>query len=50
MHPKRTARRLLPWATVLTVGLLALTTDACPAARTERPEVAPPVTVDKTGA
>jgi Flp pilus assembly secretin CpaC len=25
MHPKRTARRFLPWAAVLTVGLLALT-------------------------
>ncbi len=48
MHPKRTARRLLPWATVLTVGLLALAPDG--RAQPVDPKVPPtPVKVAKTG-
>ena len=36
MHPKRTARRLLPWAIVLTVGLLATVTTVA-VSRTKEP-------------
>ncbi|MBN9122529.1 MAG: pilus assembly protein N-terminal domain-containing protein [Planctomycetes bacterium] len=51
MHPKRTARRLLPWATVLTVGLLALTTNGSAQPPDKDPKIPPPaVPVDKTGA
>ncbi len=47
MHPKRTTRRLLPWASVLCLGMLATVNG-----RGQPPEAktAPPVTVDaKTG-
>lgn len=47
MHPKRTARRLMPWAIVLTIGLLATVSG-----RAQPPDLkaAPPVKVDaKTG-
>lgn len=47
MHRNRTARRLLPWAFVLTLGLAALTTG-----RAQPPDgkKAPAAAVDKTGA
>src|SRR5215207_1730182 len=50
MHPKRTARRLLPWASVLTVGLLVLTTGGRAQPPDKDAKFAPPAaTVDKTG-
>lgn len=50
MHPNRTTRRLLPWAFVLTLGMLAtVSTQAQPPDKID-PKSAPPVTVDKTGA
>jgi pilus assembly protein CpaC len=51
MHPKRTARRLLPWALVLTLGLLALSTNSRAQPPEKDPKFEPPqVTIDKTGA
>ncbi len=48
MHRNRTARRLLPWAFVLTLGLVALTTGR---AQPPDPKNPPPAAaVDKTGA
>lgn len=46
MHPKRTARRLLPWAFVLTLGLLATLSGR---GQPPEPKNAPPVVIDKTG-
>lgn len=48
MHPKRTARRLLPWAFVLTLGMAATLSGR---AQPPDPKMPPPtVQVDKTGA
>jgi pilus assembly protein CpaC len=48
MHPKRTARRLLPWAFVLTLGMVATLTGR---GQPPEPKNAPPVLIDaKTGA
>ncbi len=47
MHPKRTARRLMPWAIVLTIGLVATVNSG---QAQPDPKAAPPVKVDaKTG-
>src|SRR6188768_436573 len=51
MHPKRTARRLLPWAFVLTLGMVATTIGRTQPVDPKDPKLPPPpVTVDKTGA
>ncbi len=47
MHQTRTARRLLPWALILTLGLLVMTNGR---AQPPDPKNAPPVVVDKFGA
>ncbi len=48
MHPKRTARRLLPWAFVLMLGMLAALLGQAQPPDPKMPP--PPVPVDKTGA
>jgi pilus assembly protein CpaC len=51
MHPKRSARRLLPWAAVLSFGLFALApTSAQPPDPKESKLPPASVTIDKTGA
>jgi pilus assembly protein CpaC len=46
MHPKRTARRLLPWAIVLSLGMVATISGR---GQPPEPKNAPPVTIDRTG-
>ena len=51
MHQKRTARRLLPWAVVLTLGLCALTPGRAQPPDPKDPKLpTPSVVVDKSGA
>ena len=51
MHPTSIARRLLPWALILTLGLLVMTNSrAQPTDPKADPKVTPSVTVDRTGA
>ena len=50
MHRNRTARRLMPWAIVLTLGMLATLNSRAQPPDKGDPKTAPPVKVDaKTG-
>jgi pilus assembly protein CpaC len=49
MHPKRTARRLLPWAFVLTIGMLATVSGRSQPPDKTDPKLALPAVIDKTG-
>lgn len=50
MHPKRTARRLMPWALTLALGLAALTTGRGQPPTGDSKVPIPKANVDKTGA
>lgn len=50
MHPKRTARRLLPWACVLSLGLLVTVNGSGKQPPPEPKIPVPLVTIDRTGA